>query len=140
MKLLDNIYKVLKDILLSRTQEAKLYDDSENINLQKIHYLRYRTQKKVKVLEELINEYFNRKQVYNKLRVKYDDEWHHLMIKQPWLHKIKRNDPKLIVLKRIVDKARSDTGTDFSDLVGATNLIDIPITINTEYLRKKYSL
>ena len=45
MKLLDNIYKVLKDILLSRTQEAKLYDDSENINLQKIHYLRYRTQK-----------------------------------------------------------------------------------------------
>ena len=62
------------------------------------------------------------------------------MIKQPWIHKIKRNDPKLIVLERIVDKARSDTGTDFSDLVGATNLIDIPITINMEYLMKKYSL
>lgn len=140
MTVLDQIYIVLKDILLSRTQEAIFFGESEDTILLKLYSLRNDTQKKVKVLEELINEYFDRKHWYNKLRVKYDDEWSHLMIKQPWIHKIKGNDPKLIVLERIVDKARGDTGTDFSDLVGATNLIDIPITINREYLMKKYSL
>ena len=138
MQLLDDIYNVLTVILLSRTKEAEAYKKSVNEYFLQVPFLRYETEESVKILEDLINEYFNCNHWYDKLRVKYDIEWNHLKIKQPLIRKIKRNNPQLIALKKLVDKVRIDTGTNFSDFVCGTNLIDIPVELSYEYLMKDF--
>ena len=138
MELLDEIYSVLKVILLSRTKEAEAYEKPIDESLLHVPSLRYDTKESVETLEKLINEFFNRNHWYDKLRVEYNMEWHHLMIKQPLIRKIKRNNPQLIVLKKIVEKVRSDTGTNFSHYAYATNLIDIPVELTHEYLMKDF--
>lgn len=127
-KIEDRIYALLVIILLSRTREEEILDSKYNFNTVTIEYIREDTQIHVKKLEEAINTYFGTgNHWYTRIRVEYDQEWHDLMVKQPYFKRISRDNPSLERLKRIVGQARRDTGTDGTCYTVSPNLIDVPV-------------
>lgn len=98
--ILDDIFEVFVLILKLRKQEDNL--DYQNVGnaLIESQKIKRSIQYNIKTMEKLVNRYFERTHFWDKLTVKYDDEWQHFMIKQPMIHKIKRNDVRYIALEK----------------------------------------
>lgn len=132
--ILDDIFEVFVLILKLRKQVDNLdYQNVDNalIESQKI---KSNIQYQIKEMEMLVNEYFERTHFWDKLTVKYDDEWHDFMVKQPMIHRIKRNDVRYIALKKCLNDGRRLENEGLGNAKHlrvrysvSSNLIDLPL-------------
>ena len=136
---LNEIYNILMELFMIPTEERKILDDDSDFYFkeQVLAEWEYHTSNYVSKLEEALNIYFNRKHVWDKIRVKYDKQFHVLTIKQPYIRKIPRYDLKFRLLKEVVAKARRDTGTGGLGVSGCMDLMCIPIMVSRNYYRER---
>ena len=132
---LNELYNILMELFMIPTEERKILDDDSDFYFkeQVLAEWEYHTSNYVSKLKEALNIYFNRKHWWDKIRVKYDKQFHVLTIKQPYIHKIPRYDLKFRLLKEVVVKARRDTRTGGLGVSGCMDLMCIPIMVSRNY-------